>query len=167
MTTSSPPPPPPAFAALIGIDWACAQHALCTYDCASGQIERSTLAQTPEAIAAWAQSLRERYGGRQLALCLEQAKGPLIYALMTYEFLTLYPVNPATSARYRQAFKTSRAKDDPDDAQVCMELYFITAPNSLPGGRTIPPRVNWRVCWKGAAARSICAPCSATCCVMP
>ena len=34
-------------------------------------------------------------------------------------FLVLYPVNPATAARYRQAFKTSRAKSDPSDAQVC------------------------------------------------
>jgi hypothetical protein len=36
----------------------------------------------------------------------------------------LYPVNPATTARYRQAFKTSRAKDDPSDAQICLELLL-------------------------------------------
>jgi transposase len=40
---------------------------------------------------------------------------------MAYHFLVLYPVNPATAARYRQAFKTSRAKSDPSDAQVCLE----------------------------------------------
>ncbi len=76
----------------------------------------------PEAIAAWAEALRERFGGRAIALCLEQAKGPLLSALAAHEFITLYPVNPATAARYRQAFKTSRAKSDPSDAQVCLEL---------------------------------------------
>jgi len=63
-------------------------------------------------------------GGKKIALCLEQAKGPLIYALLEYSFFVLYPVNPATAARYRQAFKTSRAKNDPTDAQVCLELLL-------------------------------------------
>ena len=43
---------------------------------------------------------------------------------MAYPFFVLYPVNPATAARYRQAFKTSRAKSDPSDAQVCLELLL-------------------------------------------
>jgi len=63
-------------------------------------------------------------GGRKIALCLEQAKGALMNALLEYSFLVLYPINPATAARYRQAFKTSRAKDDPSDAQVCLELLL-------------------------------------------
>lgn len=112
------------FAALIGLDWASQGHALCLYDCATGQRESSTLAQTPEAIAQWAQALGQRFEGKKIALCLEQAKGPLIYALMSYPCLVLYPVNPATTARYRQAFKTSRAKSDPTDAEVCLELLL-------------------------------------------
>ena len=112
------------FAALIGIDWASQEHALCLYDGATGQRESSTLAHTPEAIAQWAQGLGQRFGGRKLALCLEQAKGPLIYALREYPFFVLYPVNPASAARYRQAFKTSRAKSDPTDAEVCLELLL-------------------------------------------
>ncbi len=110
------------FAALIGLDWADQTHALCLYDCATDQSESSTLAHSPEAIAAWAEALRERFESRPVALCLEQAKGPLLSALSAHEFITLYPVNPATAARYRQAFKTSRAKSDPSDAQVCLEL---------------------------------------------
>ncbi|MGI8956862.1 MAG: IS110 family transposase [Chthoniobacterales bacterium] len=47
-----------------------------------------------------------------------------ISALSASEFFTLYPVNPATAARYRQAFKPSRAKSDPTDAQVCLELLL-------------------------------------------
>src|SRR5438477_4680683 len=112
------------FAALIGIDWASQRHALCLYDCATGKRESSILEHTPEAIAQWARGLRERFRGNQIALCLEQSKGPLIYALLEYPFFVLYPINPATAARYRQAFKTSRAKDDPSDAQVCLELVL-------------------------------------------
>ena len=112
------------FAALIGLDWGSEEHALCLYDCTSGQRETSTLKHTPEAIAQWATALAQRFPERQIALCLEQAKGALISSLMAYPFLVLYPVNPATAARYRQAFKTSRAKSDPSDAQVCLELLL-------------------------------------------
>src|SRR5437762_2244019 len=112
------------FAALIGIDWASQRHALCLYDCATAKRESSILEHTPEAIAQWARGLQERFKGKKIALCLEQSKGPLIYALLEYPFFVLYPVNPATAARYRQAFKTSRAKDDPSDAQVCLELLL-------------------------------------------
>jgi transposase len=112
------------FAALIGLDWGSAEHALCLHDCTSGERETSTLAHTPEAIAQWAATLEERYPKGKIALCLEQAKGALISALMAYPFLVLYPVNPATAARYRQAFKTSHAKSDPSDAQVCLELLL-------------------------------------------
>ena len=112
------------FAALIGLDWASQRHALCLYDWATGKRENSTLEHNPEAIAQWAQGLEARYGGKKIALCLEQTKGALINALLEYPFLVLYPVNPVTAARYRQAFKTSRAKNDPSDAQVCLELLL-------------------------------------------
>jgi transposase len=112
------------LAALIGIDWASQRHALCLYDCATGKRESSILEHTPEAIAQWAQALKARFAGKKIALCLEQARGPLIYALREYSFFVLYPINPATAARYRQAFKTSRAKDDPSDAQICLELLL-------------------------------------------
>ena len=112
------------FAALIGLDWGSESHALCLYDCATGERETSTLEHTPEAIARWAAALAQRFPQRPIALCLEQAKGALISALMAYPFLVLYPLNPATAARYRQAFKTSRAKSDPSDAQVCLELLL-------------------------------------------
>ena len=112
------------LAALIGLDWASQRHALCLYDCATGKRESSILEHTPEAIVQWARGLQERFRGNKIALCLEQTRGPLMNALLEYPFFVLYPVNPATAARYRQAFKTSRAKDDPTDAQVCLELVL-------------------------------------------
>jgi hypothetical protein len=55
---------------------------------------------------------------------LELAKGPLVYALQKYDFLVLFPVHPATLAKYRQAFTPSQAKDDPTDAELQLELLL-------------------------------------------
>jgi transposase len=112
------------FAAFVGIDWADKEHDLCLCDTASDQRERAKLRQTPEAIAAWVAQLRARYGGRPLAVCLEQSRGPLIYALLRYDFLVLFPVPPKTLAKYREAFAPSRAKDDPTDAALLLELLI-------------------------------------------
>ena len=110
------------YAALIAIDWADRQHAVCLYDQSTGQREQFTLKQTPECLQAWVSSLRARFAGQQLAICTEQSRGPLIYALLQYDFLVLYPINPTTLAKYRQAFSPSFGKDDPSDADYLLDL---------------------------------------------
>jgi transposase len=112
----------PGFAATVGIDWADQAHAVCLRDSANGQVEHICLPHRAEAIAKWIASLRSRFDGQPIAVGLEQARGGLIHALMQVEFLVLYPINPVTQARYRQAFSPSRAKDDPTDAELLMEL---------------------------------------------
>jgi transposase len=57
-------------------------------------------------------------------VCLELNTGPLVYALRQYAFLVLFPVNPATLAKYREAFTPSHAKDDPTDAALQLELLL-------------------------------------------
>lgn len=57
-----------------------------------------------------------------LAVCLEQKRGPLIDALCQDENLVLYPINPRTVANDRKAFQPSRAKSDPMDARIWVEL---------------------------------------------
>jgi Transposase IS116/IS110/IS902 family/Transposase len=57
-----------------------------------------------------------------VAVCLERNQGPLVYALRQYAFLLLFPVNPVTLAKYREAFTPSHAKDDPTDAELQLEL---------------------------------------------
>ena len=156
------------FAALIGLDWGSQAHALCLYDCATGQCESSILEHTPEAIARWAAALAERFPNGKIALCLEQAKGPLISALMAYPFLVLYPVNPATAARYRQAFKTSRAKSDPSDAQVCLELLLHHRAKLTPWHPDDPQtRTLARLLEQRRGTVDLLLPSSPICCVMP
>ena len=85
---------PPLYAAYIGIDWADQKHDICLYAPTTEQFEFSVIGSQPEAIAAWADGLRKRFKGSKIAICTEQKRGPLIYALCKYEFLVLYPVNP-------------------------------------------------------------------------
>src|SRR5262245_1309139 len=112
------------FAAFVGLDWADAQHDGCLQAAGSAQREYFQLAHTPEAIDAWVTTLRTRFHGQLVALCLELTKGPLVSALRKYDFLVLFPIHPLTLARYREAFTPSRAKDDPTDAQLQLEVLL-------------------------------------------
>jgi transposase len=78
----------------------------------------------PEAIDEWACTIRKRFEGRPVAVGLELNQGPLVSALRKYEFLVLFPINPLTLAKYREAFTTSHAKDDPTDAELQLELLL-------------------------------------------
>jgi transposase len=112
------------FAAFLGIDWADAKHDLCLITATTQRKEFRTLKHTPEALQDFFLDLRRRFPGQPIAVAVEQARGPLIFALLKYEFLTLYPVHPTTLARYREAFSPSRAKDDPTDAEYAAELLL-------------------------------------------
>jgi len=105
------------YAAFIGIDWADTEHAVCLLT-PDGSSEKQVIAQKPEDLAAWAIQLRQRFGGKRIAVCLEQSRGALIYALMQYDFLVLFPINPSQLAAYRKALNPSGAKDDPKDARL-------------------------------------------------
>jgi transposase len=118
------PKPDTEFAAFIGIDWADAKHDICLQPVNVDKREFGVLPHCPDAIEQWACSLRQRFQGRPVAVCLEIAKGPLVYALQKYDFLVLFPVNPATLAKYREAFTPSHAKADPTDAEIALELLI-------------------------------------------
>ena len=113
-----------AFAAFVGIDWADATHDVCLQAAGSAKREGRILEHTPEAIDAWVSTLRTRFNGQPMAVCLELNKGPLVSALRTYDFLVLFPLNPLTLARYREAFTPSRATDDPTDAALQLDLLL-------------------------------------------
>jgi transposase len=109
------------FAAFVGIDWGDQKHAVCLR--ANGVEIQCELPQRAAEIDAWATELRTRFGGRPVAVCLEQSRGPLIYALLKYEFLVLFPLNPLQATRYREALYPSGSKDDPLDARLlCLFL---------------------------------------------
>jgi transposase len=118
------------FAAFVGIDWADRKHDVCLLAAGSSKRELAVLPHRPERIAQWAEGLGRRFAGRPIAVCLEIAKGPLVSALQRHPFFVLFPVNPTTLAKYREAFQVSGAKDDPVDAQLALDL-LLTHPEKL------------------------------------
>ena len=113
-----------AFAAFVGLDWADAKHDVCLQAAGTEHREFLSLQHSPEEINAWVQTLRTRFNGLPVAVCLELNKGPIVSALRNYDFLVLFPVNPLTVAKYREAFTPSRAKDDPTDAELQVEILL-------------------------------------------
>lgn len=117
--------PPEKFAACLGIDWGDEQHSVSLLAADSQQVERYQVAQMPEALSAWLSDLQRRFPNQRLAVALEQSRGALVYALMSYDFLVLYPINPRTLAKFREAFYVSGAKDDPLDSDLLLELLAL------------------------------------------
>jgi transposase len=116
------PSPEPDWAAFVAIDWADKKHCWKLLPAGSEKAEEGTFANTPEALCNWATNLRDRFGGRPVALCLEQSRGSLVYALRRYPYLILFPIHPATAARYRTAFFPSGSKNDPVDTELLLEV---------------------------------------------
>lgn len=114
----------PTFTAFVGLDWADRKHDFCLQAAGSEQQEFGTFDHSPEVIAKWAYSLRDRFDGGPIAICLELAKGPIVSALQRYEFIVLFPVPPSTLAKYREAFVPSGAKDDPTDAEIALDILL-------------------------------------------
>jgi transposase len=114
----------PEWAAFAAIDWADQKHFWRLVPADTRQQEQGELENTPEAVEVWAASLQQRFDSRPIAVCLEQARGALIYMLSKYAHLVLFPVHPTTAARYRETFCTSGAKDDPNDTASLLDLLL-------------------------------------------
>ena len=121
MTTSS-VPMESEIRAYVGLDWADQQHVLCWRAADSVQVQTAVVRQRPEELHAWVAELRQRFPEGLVAIALEQSRGAVIAALMHYDFLRLYPINPKSLARYRETFSSSGAKDDPSDAALLLDL---------------------------------------------
>ena len=111
------------FTAYVGIDWADTKHDICVQAAGDSRRESSCIAHRVAAIEEWASTLHRRFGG-PIAVALELAKGPIVAALQKYDFLVLFPINPATLAKYREAFQPSGAKNDPKDAELALDLLL-------------------------------------------
>jgi transposase len=119
----------PEFAAHVGLDWADQKHfwAMRTAD---GKLQRGELLNTPEAIQVWTADLAKRFGGRPVAVALEQSRGAVISMLGKYAHLVLFPIHPNTVSNYRKAFSPSGAKSDPGDGHLILEL-LLTHPDKF------------------------------------
>ena len=109
---------------IIGLDRSDKKADLCLIDTRTGQRRTVILATDPETLWEWLAQLRQQYPGAHVGLCLEQPAGHLIPFLEVYAWITLHPINPITLQKYREAFVTSRAKDDTKDAEYLADLLL-------------------------------------------
>jgi len=73
-------------------------------------LEHTILEHKPEAIKDLANDLRVGFRGKPVAVCIESRKVPLIHALLKYDFLVLFPVNPQTLCRCRRTLVADRVR---------------------------------------------------------
>jgi transposase len=113
----------PPITTWIGLDWADRKHDL-VVQAMEGQHHRQTLQvdHKPQALEEALLGLRRQYPRGRIGVCVEQSRGPLIYALMKYDFVVIYPINPRALADFRRAFSGSGAKSDERDADLLCEI---------------------------------------------
>jgi transposase len=113
--------------AFVGIDWADSKHDIHVYPADGSAPSHEVIEAKGEAIQDWILKMRERFAreGAKIFVSLEQSKGALIYQLMEYDFFVLYPINPKTLAKFREAFRPSGAKGDASDADLLCELVRL------------------------------------------
>lgn len=111
------------FSVFIGLDWANRKHDVCVQKKGETSRDFKVIAHSPEAIEQWIQTLYGQCKG-QIAIAIELDKGPIIYALQKYHFVTIFPIHAATLAKYRQTFTTSGAKNDPTDAEIALDMML-------------------------------------------
>jgi transposase len=113
------------YAAFIGLDWGSEKHLVALQAAGSKEIEMYTLKQTPEDMHSWLFKLRDRFGGRPVAVAIEQSRGAVIHVLLGYDFVHVFRINPKSLADYRKAFSTGGAKDDPADARYLLAWVLL------------------------------------------
>lgn len=112
-----------SFSAYIGIDWADSKHDICLQTANEPKRKFSVIEHKVDKIDEWVKSLRKQYEA-PIAIAIELSKGPIINALQKYDCFVIFPINPSTLATYRLAFKSSRAKNDPGDAELALDLLI-------------------------------------------
>src|SRR5580704_15981593 len=111
------------FAATVGLDWADRHHDLWLQPADGGQPQHLILDQQPEALHSWIAQIRARFDNRPVAFAVETSRGPVLSALLAYDFITVFPINPKALSSYRDSFRVSGAKDDRSDA-LLLEQYL-------------------------------------------
>lgn len=125
ITTPTPTHTPPCafdFAAFVGLDWGDYKHAFALWAEGLSRPELGQIQHSAENFHSWLEQLCARFCGRRIAVALEASRGPIVAALKEHASITIFPINPVTSASFRKAFRPSGASDDVPDALVLLDL---------------------------------------------
>ncbi len=110
------------YAAWVGFDWGDQEHVWSLQWTDTGERERGRLEQTPEALDVWIGQLMSRLDGRRIGIAIEQKHGAVVWMLLKYECVEIYPIHPQAAGQFRQALYPSGSKSDPADGELRLEL---------------------------------------------
>jgi Transposase len=110
------------YAAWVGFDWGDQEHVWALQWTDTGERERGRLEQTPEALDAWLGQLMSRLQGRRMGVAIEQKHGAVVWMLLKYECVEIYPIHPQAAGQFRQALYPSGGKSDPADGELLLDL---------------------------------------------
>lgn len=115
-------PPLPPLAAMIGLDWGTQHHDIALQVTGATTVEACRIDHEPGALATWLATLAARFDGQPIGVAIETSRGAIVHALLEAPFIVLYPVNPRSLRRFREAFSPNGAKDDGPDARLLLAL---------------------------------------------
>ena len=93
-------PAPTAISVFVGIDWADAKHDICLLLSGEDEARHVQIENTPEALHDWVLKLIEEFGAQgNIYVATEKARGALLYTLMQYPQLTLFPLNSKATGK--------------------------------------------------------------------
>jgi transposase len=110
------------YAAWVGFDWGDQEHVWALQWTDTGERERGRLEQTPEALDVWIGQLISRLNGRRIGVAIEQKHGAVVWMLLKYECVEIYPVHPQAAGQFRHALYPSGSKSDPADGELLLDL---------------------------------------------
>jgi len=83
------------FSAFVGLDWTNSKHDVCVQLGHDAKRTFEIISHTPEALDEWLTKLHQQ-AKVNIAVAVELTKGPIVYALQKYSFITVYPVQALT-----------------------------------------------------------------------
>jgi hypothetical protein len=128
------------YAALVGLDWADREHAWVLQWSDTGARERGRLEQTPEAVERWLSELMVRLDGRRIAVAIEQKHGAVVWMLLKYGCVEIYPIHPQAAGQFRHALYPSGSKSDPANGSCYWNCCCIIAIVFMFWNRKMNPR---------------------------
>ena len=116
-------PAPTTVSVFVGIDWADAKHDICLLLPDEEDGRHVQIENTPEALHDWVLKLIAQFGTRgAIYVATEKARGALLYTLMQYPQLTLFPLNSKATGKLRETLRAGGAKNDRWDCRLQAEL---------------------------------------------
>ena len=120
----------------VGVDWGDAVHAVWVCDESGGKVAELKVDQTPEGMSVFGHWLHERTAeGIDLWAGIEKPEGRIVDFLLDHG-VVVYSINPKSSDRARDRFRTSRSKEVFGDLTAKVALDFLKAyptPQALSG----------------------------------